>query len=557
MRAARLAPWLALFAFGAALSVQTIRSCDYFFHLRTGQLIAETGRVPSADRYSYTVPGSPYVDVHWLHQLILYGVYSLGGHEAVVVWKLAMVTALVALLAAQVGSRRPALSVSALTLALVIAADRLMPRPELPTFVLLAATLLVFDRFERRGGAVVGLFVPIALVWVNLHGLYVLGFAVWGTHLGGELLRPLLRREPLRMSRLRLLALTGFGALAVCFVNPHGVAGVLYPFDQLLMIGTPDQRAAANLRSEEIASLVRNFHKLSPLLLAAFGSLVLLSGAALLANFRRLRPSDPLLWAIFLLLALAAIRNIALFAFVAAPILVHNAGAWLDAHERRSPALARLLPAAVATLLVLLTWDVARDRFFTRLEVPRETGLGIMTAFYPVRAVDWIERERPPKPLGHHMADGGYLIWTLYPDYPVLSDGRLEVYRSRPEVLGLRGEKSFRELDAKYRFGTVLLHYAQIDLHHLVGTLYRDPEWRLAFVDEVAAVFVRRLPGDRRPDLDTNAPDLFPPSPGTGYAGLVSRLGRARFYDALGQHGRARELLREARDLYPNHVKGG
>lgn len=564
MSAARLAPWLALFAFASALSLQTIRSYDYWFHLRTGQLIAETGEVPSTDSYSYTVPGSPYVDVHWLHQLTLHAVYSLGGHEAVVLWKLALVTSLLALLAALVGPRRPVLAVGALTLALVVSADRFMPRPELPTFVLLAATLLAFDRFERRGGARLAPFVAIALVWVNLHGLYVLGFAVWGAHLFGELLRPALLREPLRMERLRPLALVGVAALAVCFLNPHGVDAVLYPLKQLLMIGGPEQRAAANLRSEEIAPLVTNFSRLSPLLLGAFGALVLLSGAALLANRRRLRPSDPLLWVGFLLLALAAIRNMALFALVAAPMLVRNTNAWLDARELRPAAaarlhtVARLLPPALALLLLLLTWDVARDRFFQRLGAPREAGLGIMEAFYPVRAVDWIERQRPPAPLGHHMADGGYLIWRLYPDYPVLSDGRLEVYASRPEVLGLRGEPSFRRLDQKYRFGTVLLHYAQIDLHGLVGVLYRDPDWRLAFVDEVAAVFVRRAPGDRRPDLDVDAPELFQPPPvGGSYAGFVSRVGRARFYSDVGRAKKAQALLREVRELYGGRPGAG
>ncbi|MDJ0868474.1 MAG: hypothetical protein QNK03_20370 [Myxococcota bacterium] len=556
MRAVRLAPWLALLVLAAALSLQKIRSFDYWFHLRTGQLIAETGRVPRVDTYSYSVPGAPYVDVHWLHQLVLHATHALGGHDAVVLWKLALVVALVALLGAGLRrSDRPALAAGAIALALVLCADRFMPRPELPTFVLLAATLLLFDRFEGRGGAGLYLFVPLQLVWVNLHGLFAVGFAVWGAHFAGELLRPLVR-ERVRTPRLRRLAAVGGGALAACFLNPHGGDALLYPFQQLLMIGTDAQRAAAPLGSVELLSLRDALRHLSPLLLAVFALLAALSGASLWLQGRRVRPADVLLWAAFLVLAFAAVRNLALFGVVAAPIFVRNASAWLDCRgvPPRAP---RLLSLAVALLLVVGAWDVARGRFFQRLGSPREPGLGLLQAFYPVRAVEWIARERPPGPLGHHMADGGYLIWRLHPHYPVLSDGRLEVYASRPEVLKLDDELSFRELDARYRFGTVLLHYAQIDLHPLVGALHRDPQWRLAFVDEVAAVFIRRGPGEREPDLDVDAPDLFPAPPAErGYDHLMSLVGRARFYGAVRRPDRAKRLLKEARELYPTWLGG-
>ena len=90
----------------------------------------------------------------------------------------------------------------------------------------------------------------------------------------------------------------------------------------------------------------------------------------------------------------------------------------------------------------------------------REPGLGWMRAMYPVAAADWIEARRPPGPIAHHMSSGGYLIWRLFPTYPVMADGRLEVYRSRPEVLELRDSRSFAELDRTYRFGSVLVHFA-------------------------------------------------------------------------------------------------
>jgi hypothetical protein len=556
MRAARIAAWLSLGAFTLALSLQKIRSLDYWMHLRTGRLIWEGAAVPSVDPYSYTLPGTPWVDVYWLFQLGLHGLHALGGHEAVVLGK-ALLALLLVVLLGRIGYRpeRAALSVAALALCLLVVGDRIMPRPELPTFVLLAATLLLFDRFERRGDAWIFAWPLLQLLWVNLHGLFVLGFAVAGAHAADELARPVLGRGPLRPRRLGRLGAALALALLACVINPNGLDTALLPLQQLSMIGSPEQREALALQAVETASLLRNWRALSPLLLAAFGLLVLLSGAAMAFGRRRLRPSDPLLWSLFLLLALLAIRNMALFALVAAPLLVRNTNAWLDARGARLPgadALAALLAVAVA----LLAWDAARGDLFRRLGSPREPGLGVLDVLHPVGAAEWIAANRPPGPLGHHMADGGYLIWRLYPDYLVLADGRW-IYRARPEVVRLLGEKSFRRLDAELHFGTVIVHYSPLDLGPLLRALYRDREWQLVFADEVAAVFVRRRAGQTQPDLDVSAPDFFGPLPEEeGYADFVRRLGRVRFWFALGRPRRAQAELAEARRRHPRSFSG-
>src|SRR5678816_4576252 len=89
----------------AALTLQDIRSEDYWWHLRTGQLILETGAVPTADPYTYTVPGARWIDIHWLFQVAIFSLYTVGGHAAVIVAKLALVC--LALLAiAPIGWRR-------------------------------------------------------------------------------------------------------------------------------------------------------------------------------------------------------------------------------------------------------------------------------------------------------------------------------------------------------------------------------------------------------------------------------------------------------------------
>ena len=60
----RLSLLLALGGFATSLGLQKIRTFDYWWHLRTGALIAETGAVPRVDPYTYTAEGSRWIDIH-------------------------------------------------------------------------------------------------------------------------------------------------------------------------------------------------------------------------------------------------------------------------------------------------------------------------------------------------------------------------------------------------------------------------------------------------------------------------------------------------------------
>src|SRR5512141_1861196 len=59
------------------MAVRAQADTDMYWHLRTGQYILETRRIPNADPFSSTMLGQPWVDVHWLSQVILYGTFVL------------------------------------------------------------------------------------------------------------------------------------------------------------------------------------------------------------------------------------------------------------------------------------------------------------------------------------------------------------------------------------------------------------------------------------------------------------------------------------------------
>ncbi len=556
-----LAIWLSLLALGFALGLQKIRTFDYWWQLRTGALILETGEVPRHDVYTYTVPGARYIDIHWLHQLGLHGLHSLGGHDAVVVAKGLAVCALIAILA-PIGYRRerPWVSALALGLMLLVAADRFMPRPELPSFLLLAAVLALLDRHERRRDAWVFAVVPLQLLWANIHGLFALGLALCTIYLAAEVLRPLVapgQRLDVRAAG-RLAAVTALGSL-VCLANPNGLEGALYPIQQFGMIGPPEDRGVFGSLIAELIPPIGGGSQHSAPALALAGALAILSLLAMAWNWRRVQAADPLLWVAFAYLALGANRNLALFSIVAAPILVRNANAMLDQRPipRRAGTAASL--AAVAVLGVL-TLDVARDGFFRRIGSFREFGLGTLDVFYPVGAAEWIAEVRPPGPICHHMADGGYLIWRLYPDYQVMVDGRLEVFGAERFIgLQVADPARFKQLDAEHQFGLVLVHFGLVKSDALLWWLHLNSNWLLAYLDDTTAVFVHRgrsgLPWIREVEID--APDSFPAlDEASSTSDLVRRFGRTQFYMAMHRYESALEIWEETIARYPDLPQG-
>src|SRR4051794_1984720 len=70
---------VAFLALTFLLGVFPLKDTDFWWHLRTGDLIRQTGRVPTTDLYTFTVPDHPWTDLHWGFQVALSLGYARGG----------------------------------------------------------------------------------------------------------------------------------------------------------------------------------------------------------------------------------------------------------------------------------------------------------------------------------------------------------------------------------------------------------------------------------------------------------------------------------------------
>ncbi|MDG3003959.1 tetratricopeptide repeat protein [Paludisphaera mucosa] len=230
------------------LGVFRLKDTDFYWHLRTGDLIRKWGEVPRVDFYTFTRVGAPWIDLHWMFQVGISWVFERGGVPALTLAKCLITCSALLLL---ITARRRTWPVWAMILAwlpaLLVLSGRMYIRPETLTLLYLSIFLAVLCRWERRPAlAWVLPFVQVA--WVNSHGLFILGPIV----LGFALIDAAMRRGALSTARRKwwttVVPASAATALA-CLLNPYGIRGAFYPLELAGTMSSPDfSRTIAELK---------------------------------------------------------------------------------------------------------------------------------------------------------------------------------------------------------------------------------------------------------------------------------------------------------------------
>lgn len=477
MRNLKLLDWLALAALTAlaiARASLPLTHDDLFGHLRTGEHIVETGRVPLTDPFSFTRPGARWITHEWGFSLLAWGIWRLGGYPALIAARVLLILAIGWVIARRAFAEAdPEAPRSVPWLALLLGlglwmlAAELILRAALVSELFLALTLLFLTRFRQTGrrgwlAAVAVLF----LLWANLHsgvifGLFVLGLWTLEAVAAGPLVRrwpglaPLFRAGPPR-PYLILLGIT----IPITLINPNGWEVWLYPF-----------KLSRILFASGIAWDLGHFTAADPRSNSAFLLLLvlLLAGVLPLRRLLALSLAEILGIATFLALSFRSPRFLFHVAILALPALYR-----LWAGRELSPLLHRLLPAGVATVLALVaatTW----------LEHPRR----LLAPQLPEGAVRFLEAQGFRERVFNHQNYGGFLLWRRRE--PVFWDGRNDVFVSLVQEVTTT---PFPRVVEKYGVEALL-----IAEHDFEGIAPEIPErWGLVYWDDWSAVYLRRTP---------------------------------------------------------------
>ncbi|OIO09313.1 MAG: hypothetical protein AUJ52_06680 [Elusimicrobia bacterium CG1_02_63_36] len=463
---------------------------DLWWHLHAAKRLLADGSWPRTEVWSFTIPGAPWVNFEWLGQLAYYAAYQGGGIAGV--WLLKALLLAAAALGVQFLLSRIGIGVQyrALGTALWItaAAPRADARIELFSIAAFSWLLCGLETRRRRGipagserslalfGAAAG------ALWANLHGGFVYGFAL----LGAYALHDSLER------RGRGLWWAFGGAVFGTALNPYGLG-----LHALLW------RHAAEAAS--LQGLILEWAPLDPTRPSHWPTwfFLITTMAALGALWRGRRRVPPLAAVLLGLFGMAALRHARAGIFFVTLAIAYLPLLALKA--RKMPRVTRRTFQGVAVLLAAL------GAFGLWIGAPVRTLRAVHhREFWPVRAADFMEREREFRDLRVYNAWGwgGYLGYRFGDAWRIFQDGR---YVFHPLLLeareGIASPEAWTRFLGRYGVEAALMENAPLKVastrEYPDGTrrVFQRPfylsfmpreKWALVYWDAQALLFVRR-----------------------------------------------------------------
>src|SRR5712692_8779883 len=304
--------WLLLGGQASAL----LADGDTGWHIRTGDYILAQRRLPASDLFSFSRPDAPWFAWEWASDVLFSLVHRMAGLRGVVLLGGLLIGATSATLFGFLLWQRVNVIVAVVAMLAAGSASTVhwLARPHLFTYLLLLVSLWLLEADRRRQTAAVWMLAPLAVLWVNLHGGFVILMALVGVYLAGAM-------------------------LAHDWPAAHRYAGLLAASTVATLVNPYSYRLHAHiwqyLRSDFIRNRVEEFQ--SPRFrgesMLVFEVLLVVGLLAVPALWRRGERSSALLVVLLAHAALGSVRHVLLYVVVATPAVARQLSTRLESSE--------------------------------------------------------------------------------------------------------------------------------------------------------------------------------------------------------------------------------
>jgi tetratricopeptide (TPR) repeat protein len=485
-----------VYAFLAGL--RTVSDPDSFWQLATGRWVAQHHHIFSTEVFSYTAQGQP-----WIYPagsgLVLYIAYLIGGYSLISWLGAAACVGTIALLLRRGSSVAAAIAI----LSVPVISGRTAPRADMFTVVIFAAFLSILWQNYQTSRARLWLLPVLMIGWVNFHLGFVAGLALIVAFVGIDVLE-MFFADPRRIEAIQRLkyawpwfALTA----AATLVNPWGwgIYTALARQNRVMAVhsGWISEWGGIPLNSTAVAAILslRNPRD-------SFYLLLTIAAVALVVAVLRRQFGVAILLVSFTWLGVEHIR---MFALTAGAIVVVG-GALLTPLVQQaslriqSPRTRWALGASVAAILLVLVLIRCLDVVNNRNHSPMTFGAGLGWQL-PERAMQFIQSENLPGEIFNTYNVGGYFVWRLGPDRRDYIDGRAipfgpDIFHHQADLLQTSLDSDFWRQEAEhYNINTIILPLNRFDgALGSIKVFCQSTDWAPVYLDEVAAIFVRRKP---------------------------------------------------------------
>ena len=459
---------------------------DTGYHIRVGEYILENFTVPRQDIFSQIVPPLPWVAHEWLSEVLMAVVHSFAGLTGTVLFFSFLIALTYFLLFISAKSDNSNLVVVVGTVLLVIVSSSIhwLARPHVFSLVFTVTWYAILNNYQYRGKNHLWLLPLLMLVWVNLHGGFVIGFMILGIYLFGNLISVVFSADHDRhlcKQKCKKLLLVAAASLGLSLLNPQGYSIIFFPFD------TVSNKFVMN---NVLEFLSPNFHGRLP-----YKYLLLLAIGVISVSKKRLDVIQFILLLLFVYMSLYSARYIPLFAIIVTPILVKQLNGLIQSDSKAAQFLqerSRHLELADASAKGHI-WPIAAVSFVCVLTATDGGQFKFSDSKLPVAAVEFLKKETIKGNMFNNDEFGDYLIYAAWPKYKVFFDGRSDMYGEKwgtqyLKVVNLR--PGWEQVIEKHNMTWIFCHAAS----SLSAILLEKNEWQLIYADKLAHIFVKRIP---------------------------------------------------------------
>jgi len=455
-------------------------------HILTGNLILQTQRVSTTDIFSFRTTGYPSFPHEWLSQVIFATAYDWLGLDGIVLLTALMIMLTWAIVYQQAMRKSKSFFLTLIFIALGVGAGQIhvLPRPHIFTYILTAIWIGLLESMEENKTRSWWLLPFVMLLWVNVHGMFVLGIAILGIYLVGDFLdHPSI--SWFRTNKARSLLLAGGLSLLATFFSPSGPR----IWEAIASLGS---NAYITSKIPEYQS--PNFHlpETWPFII-----IVLLAMIGLARKTERLTWVQGLLLCSFTGMALYTSRMIPIFAIVVTSIAAKVFADWLreDYSQSRLFTIEENIYKINSTSNGLV-WVFAIVLFAAVLLKsgktldPQGQGNVFDKRFFPVEAVSWLETHPQDGHMFNEFDWGGYLLLNLWPSQQIFMDGHTHIYGeklTREYEQVITQGKGWDEILNKYNVKWIIIRANT----SLAKALSSSKIWTTTYEDKTAVIFVR------------------------------------------------------------------
>jgi hypothetical protein len=487
------------------LSLKLLGDAGIGWHIRTGQQILAIHAVPRVDPFSSSTAGKSWFAWEWLYDLVVGEVEATLGLNGVV-WLTAVVIATTfASLFRWMTQRGVNIAVAVVMTLLALGASMIhfLARPHVVTWLFTLICFWILDRAERDSLGSHGLrrlwVLPLLmLVWVNLHGGFLVGFVVlaifwlgatwtWLTTKDNRIEQAL--EKITAGKRSRDLLSVGLISLAASFANPNGwkLHWHIYAYlSNHFLMNHIEEFQSPNFHG--VAQ--KCFAVLLLIVLATFAA----SGHALRMNGARigqLRMSGGLTVLFAVYTGLYASRNIPVSSLLLVMVIAPMISSQLPVPLllRRMQQIEFNLRGHMWPLIAaILTFAIAAHG--GRAGSSTLMGVHFDPKRMPVEAVNYLEQQHVRGPILSPDYWDGYLIYRLYPNNQVVVDDRHDLYGEaffKSYLKMMHVQQGWQDFLREHPASCLLLPRDGA----LANVLIETRDWKPIYSDQLAIVFVR------------------------------------------------------------------